>query len=177
MFAIHTRYAPVQYIFRRRSIIMQKLEWVATIRRTLESGMPFYMRTTDENKAPVLFAADVFRRQNHDVVVRLDATASGRAVLHVTISAEPRCLEFTIRREDNLDDILNQMTDPHVLCVSVRACGTVINTVCNVVEFAIHRGWYIDKTIMNTLTQMSNMNSKQRNTTLHVVLRRGSIVQ
>ena len=155
---------------------MQKLEWVAVIRQTLDTGMPFYIRTADENKAPLLFAADVFRRQNHDVVVRLDASDSGKAVLHVTISADARCLEFTIRRDDSLQDILQKMSNPNVSCVSVRACGTVINTVCQVVEHAIHRGWYIDKTIMNTLTQISSMNSKQRNTTLHVVLRRGSLL-
>lgn len=156
---------------------MQKLEWVETIRQTLQTGSAFYTKTTGENKGPILFAADVFRRHNHDVVVEFDATNTGKAALHVTISAEPTCLEFTIRRDDNLEDILTRMMDPNVLCVSVRACGTVINAVCAVVEFAIHRGWYVDKTMMNTLTQISSNNSKQRNTTLHVVIRRGSMIK
>lgn len=156
---------------------MQKLEWVATIRKTIESGRPFYIRTVDENKAPLLFAADVFRRQNHDVVVRIDASDSGKAILHITISDTPTCLEFTIRRDDNIKTILEKISSPNIQCVSVRACGTVINSVCKVVEYAIHRGWYVEKNIMNTLTQISDTNSKQRNTTLHVVLRRGSIVQ
>jgi uncharacterized membrane protein len=66
------------------------------------------------------------------------------------------------------------MTQPTIEVVTIRGCGTVLNTVCKVVEIALHTGWFVEKNVLNTLTQTGTDNIKQRNTTLLVVLRRGS---
>ena len=153
---------------------MQKKEWVAHIEEILQRGQPFVCRVQDANKAPLLFACDVFRRRRHDVHIELTPSESGHAVMNICISADSAALEFTVRRDQTAESILQAMSQTMVRVVTVRGCGTVLNTVCKVVEVALHTGWFIEKNVLNTLTQTGSDNIKQRNTTLLVVLRRGS---
>lgn len=153
---------------------MQKKEWVAHIQAVLESGQPFVHKTSAQDKADLLFACDLFRRRKHDVCVELVPSETGQLVLNVCISVEKTSLEFTLRRDQSPESIINYMDHPTIRVVTIRGCGTVLNTVCRVVEIALHSGWFIEKNVLNTLTQTGQDNLKQRNTTLLVVLRRGS---
>ena len=153
---------------------MQKKEWVQRIEQTHANDQSFVARLVEENKAPLVFAADVFRRRRYDVTISLEASQTGKAVLHVCIPPYASALEFTVRRNQTPESILQDMQSVSVNSVTIRGCGTVINTVCKVVEVAIHSGWFIEKNVLNTLTQTGADNIKQRNTTLLVVLRRGS---
>lgn len=152
---------------------MKKQEWVDNIKLSLESGQPFTCCCQDIDKASLLFACDVFRRRMFDVRISMEATVNGVGSLNVSISHRQNALSFTVKREDSGHEILRQMSSREVECVTIRGCGTVINVVTNVVSQAIHNGWYVEKTHLNTLTQIYN-NAKQRNTTLLFVLRRGS---
>jgi len=153
---------------------MQKKDWVYRIEQTLANNQPFVARVTDDNKAPLVFAADVFRRKKYDVKVSLEASQTGTAVLHVSIPPYTSALEFTLRRDQSAQEILECLRASAVQVVTIRGCGTVINTVCKIAEYAIHNGWFIDNTVINTLTQTGLDLAKQRNTTLLMVLRRGS---
>ena len=156
---------------------MQKKEWVQQIDSILKTGNSFVYKLQDENKAPLLFACDVFRRRRHDVHVELTPSETGAAVLIVSISPTATALEFTVRRDQTAAAILTSMSVPSIHVVTIRGCGTVLNTVCKVVEVALHTGWMIEKNVLNTLTQTGTDNIKQRNTTLLVVLRRGSYMR
>ena len=153
---------------------MQKKDWVQHIENRLAQRVPFVYSTSEDNKAPLLFAVDLFRRRRHDVTVSLEPSLARKVVVHICISPDMSALEFTVRRNQNADDIIKEMESTNVKVVTIRGCGTVINKVCSVVETAIHSGWYVEKNILNTLTQTGTDNVKQRNTTLLVVLRRGS---
>lgn len=153
---------------------MQKKDWVAHIEEILAQGRPFFTRILDNDKAQILFAVDVFRRRRHDVHISLEPSHTQKAILHVAVDPLASAMEFTIRRDQRADSILAQMSPQSVKVVTVRGCGTVVNTVCQVAEAAIHAGWYIEKNVLNTLTQTGTDNIKQRNTTLLIVLRRGS---
>lgn len=153
---------------------MQKQEWVRRIETVLEEGKPYILSFSEQDKAPLLFACDVFRRRKHCVTVHFEPTLAGHLNLHVTINPLQNTVEITVKREDSLDDIISQFSAKHLQFVTVRGCGTVINTVCKAVQFAIHNGWFVDKTFMNTLVQVTSTNTKQRNTTLTVYLCRGS---
>jgi len=161
--------------------VMQKKDWVSRITEHIATGGPFVGpfvgRVLDRNKAPLIFACDVFRRRRHHVTLSLEPSQTGQAVLHVTVGAIPEALEFTVRRDQTAESILEEMSDWNIKTVTVRGCGTVINTVCQVVESAIHNGWFVEKNVLNTLTQTGSDNIKQRNTTLLVVLRRGSDIE
>jgi hypothetical protein len=153
---------------------MQKKDWVQRIEEILAQGRIFFTKIIDDDKAQILFAADVFRRRRHDVHISLEPSHTHQAILHVTIDPRTTALEFTIRRDQHTDSILSTMAQTGVNVVTIRGCGTVVNTVCQVAEAAIHSGWYIEKNVLNTLTQTGTDNIKQRNTTLLIVLRRGS---
>tara|TARA_B110000908_G_scaffold172766_1_gene242903 strand:- start:2360 stop:2836 length:477 start_codon:yes stop_codon:yes gene_type:complete len=153
---------------------MQKKDWVSHIESILSQGYSFVYKIQDENKAPLLFACDVFRRRRHDVIIDIAPSETGRAVLSVCISAAVTALEFTVRRDQTVANIIQSMTQPNIHVVTIRGCGTVLNIVCRVVEIALHTGWFVEKNVLNTLTQTGTDNIKQRNTTLLVVLRRGS---
>ena len=153
---------------------MQKKEWVQRIDSVLSTNKTFSCRLLDSNKAPLLFACDFFRRRRFAVNISLEPTHTGAAVLNVCIQPQLSSLEFTVRRDQTPESIIEAMVHPSIHSVSVRGCGTVVNTVCRVVEIAIHCGWFIEKHVLNTLTQVGDDNIKQRNTTLLVVLRRGS---
>ena len=152
---------------------MQKKDWVQYIENILSQQVPFVHHTMEDNKAPLLFAADVFRRRGYDVKVSLEPSDIQKVVLYVCISPSVSALEFTLRRNQSVVDIIKEMKSPIVKVVTIRGCGTVLNAVCNVVENAIHDGWYVENNILSTLTQKGAGNTKQRNTTLLVVLRRG----
>jgi len=152
---------------------MKKQEWIDVINSSLENGQAFGISYYEADKASLLFACDVFRRRMYDVRVGMDASENGTGSLNVSISHKQNSLSFTVKREDNGHEILRQLTSPDIECVTIRGCGTVINVVCDVVSRAIHHGWYVENSHLNTLTQ-KHQNTKQRNTTLLFVLRRGS---
>ena len=153
---------------------MQKQEWIKRIETTLAQGLVFTVACTDTDKASLLFACDLFRRRKHRVNLQFDPTQQGVLVLHVSISPFQSAVECTVKRDQTPEEIINKIADKHIKYVSVRGCGTVINTVTVVVQWAIHHGWFIEKTCLNTLVQNGAHNNKQRNTTLMVVLQRGS---
>ena len=153
---------------------MQKQEWIKSIETTLSQGGAFTVSCTDQDKASLLFACDLFRRRKHLVNIQFDPTEQGILVLHVSILPFQNAIECTVKRDQSPEEIIAKMSGRNIQHVSVRGCGTVINTVCVVVQWAIHHGWFIEKTFLNTLVQNGTHNSKQRNTTLMVVLQRGS---
>ena len=154
---------------------MQKQDWVNHIQQVLSTGTIFTHKTCEDNKTHFLFATDVFRRLNHMVTIHIEPTEFGKACLYVTIAPTKGYLEFTMRREDNPVQIIDTITNQtDITTVSLRGCGTVINALFTVVDWAIHNGWYVEKTFMNTLTQTLSSQQKQRNTTLNVVILRGS---
>jgi len=80
-----------------------------------------------------------------------------------------------LRREDNPLQIIEAvMGHANATTVSIRGCGTVINSLFVIIDWAIHNGWYVEKTFMSTLTQTLTNQQKQRNTTLNIVIQRGS---
>jgi len=156
-------------------IEMQKQDWVNRIQQVLATGTVFTHKTYDENKTPFLFAVDVFRRLNHVVTIHIEPTEFAKACLHVTISPHKGYFEFTLRREDNPLQIIEAvMGHANATTVSIRGCGTVINSLFVIIDWAIHNGWYVEKTFMSTLTQTLTNQQKQRNTTLNIVIQRGS---
>ena len=155
---------------------MQKQEWIRHIETILKNGQTFVVSITDENKAPILFACDMFRRKKYEVQFDFSPSQTLELVLHITIHPKQSALEFTIRREQTPEEIIAMMLPENIHHVSVRGCGTVVNTVCKIVQWAIHNGWFVEQKFLNTLTQINTNSTKQRNTTLLVVLRRGSSI-
>ena len=156
---------------------MQKQEWVNHIDQVLSAGNVFVHKTTDDNKSVFLFAVDVFRRLNHDITINIEPTEHGKACLCVTISPLKGYYEYTLRRDDNPHEIIRMiMSNKDAKTVSIRGCGTVINSLFKIIDSAIHNGWFVEKTFMSTLTQTLTNQTKQRNTTLNVVIQRGSNV-
>ena len=153
---------------------MQKQDWIAHIEGILQSGIPFNISFLEPTKAPLIFACDAFRRRKHPVTMSFEPTLEGQLNLHVTIMPVQNSVEITVKRDDKVEDIFAQLMTPAYDTVTVRGCGTVINVVCDAVRFAIHNGWFVEKSFMNTLVQVSASNTKQRNTTLSVFMRRGS---
>ena len=43
-------------------------------------------------------------------------------------------------------EIIELMSAPNVNVVSLRGCGTVVNTVCALMQWALHNGWFLEKT-------------------------------
>ena len=85
--------------------------------------------------------------------------------------------EFTLRRNDDPAAIIRAIADQgQAMRVSIRGCGTVLDSLFEVMDWAIHNGWYVEKTFMSTLTQTLPNKSKQRNTAMNVVIQRGSNV-
>ena len=153
---------------------MKKQEWIDHIQSILNQGRYFNISYQESSKASLLFAVDVFRRRMHHVTVDLKPTPDGKGALLITISPEQNSLAFTVKRDQSAEEILQRMSDPNITSVSIRGCGTVIDIVCLVVEKAINSGWYVENTHMNTLTQQHSLITKQRNTTMLFVMRRGS---
>lgn len=156
---------------------MQKQEWVQRIEQVLAEGRVFVYKTMDDNKTAFLFAVDVFRRLNYVVSVDIEPTEYGKSCLYVTILPQKGYYEYTLRREDDPTHVIQDIRSKSTAqTISIRGCGTVINSMFRVLDWALHNGWFVDKTFMSTLTQTLSNQSKQRNTTLNVVIRRGSKV-
>ena len=155
---------------------MQKQEWIKRIEMTLAQGLVFTVACSGPDKASLLFACDLFRRRKHRVNLQFDPTQQGILVLHVSILPFHNAIECTVKRDQAPEEIIAKLSERHIQHVSVRGCGTVINTVAIVVQWAIHHGWFVEKSFLNTLVQNGTHNSKQKNTTLMVVLQRGSSV-
>jgi len=151
---------------------MQKRDWIVQINESVNMGKSFHHSSIDSDKAQLLFACDTFRRKKHDVVLSIEPTVNKKSILHVVVHPFKCCGDFTVRREETTADIIEQVTD-NMNKIRIRGCGTVINTVLGFTDIAVNSGWYIEKTMMNTLTQYDGSH-KQKNTTLQIVLRRGS---
>jgi hypothetical protein len=153
---------------------MQKQDWIQHIETHLASQTPFVIKYTEEDKSTLIFACDTFRRRKHCVSLHFEPTNEGLLSLHVTIMPLQTSLEITVKRDDNVEDITRKLNLPYLTDVTIRGCGTVINLVCRAVEYSIHNGWFVEKSFMNTLVQVTPENVKQRNTTLSIYLKRGS---
>lgn len=154
---------------------MQKQDWINRIQQVLSTGTVFTHKTCEENKTPLLFAVDVFRRLNHVVTIDIEPTEISKACVYITIKPNKGYFEFTLRREDSPMKIIETIAShAQATTVSIRGCGTVINSIFSIIDWAIHNGWYVEKTFMSTLTQTLANHQKQRNTTLNIVIQRGS---
>ena len=152
--------------------ITSKQEWMQYIQKTLTSGQTFHFKTTFGNKLLVLFAADTFRRNGYEVRVEIIPTEIQTSSLLILIFPRKNTKEFTLRHNDDPSDIITQIKDSKCTIVSLRACGTTVALLFQILDTKLHSGWYIDNTIMNTLTQQKDT-YKKRNTVLHVVIRKG----
>ena len=150
---------------------MNKQAWVNKISETLSTRQHFLATVPACKATALLFACEVFRRQNHIVEVNIEASETNTAILKVVVSKATSMMEFTVRRGENLQEYLSQIGDD-IDKISVRGCGTAIATVFEIIEWAIHNGWLIEKSFMGTLTQNVGR-GPQRNTTFHAVLRKG----
>lgn len=156
---------------------MQKQDWVNRISQVLAEGRIFVHKTTQPNKSAFLFAVDMFRRMNHVVHLSIEPSEHGKACLYVRILPQKGYHEFTLRRNDDPAAIIQAIAGQgQAMCVSIRGCGTVLDSLFEVMDWAIHNGWYVEKTFMSTLTQTLPNKSKQRNTAMNVVIQRGSNV-
>lgn len=150
---------------------MNKTLWVEKIHNVLANSDNFTATIPAVQSTSLVFACDVFRRRKHDVQLNIEASETGTAVLKVFISKIQHALEFTIRRDDTAEQFINQL-EPSIQVVAIRGCGTVIQTVFEVIEWAIHNGWLLEKSFISTLTQRGHKNT-QRNTTFRAILRKG----
>ena len=123
----------------------------------------------------MLFAVDVFRRLNHNVSIHIEPTEYMKACLTVIITPAKGYYEYTLRRDDEPLEIIESIrANKSCNTVSIRGCGTVINSLFTVLDWTLHNGWFVEKTFMSTLTQTVVNHQKQRNTTLNIVIHRGS---
>lgn len=150
---------------------MNKQAWVNKINETLATRNHFLATMPASKATTLIFACDVFRRRKHDVEVNIEASETNTAILKVVVSKATSVVDFTVRRGDNAQQYVSQVGDD-IDKISVRGCGTVIVTVFEIIEWAIHNGWLIEKSFMGTLTQNIGRGA-QRNTTFHAVLRKG----
>lgn len=149
-----------------------KQDWVQRIEQVLATNHPFQCKATLGNKIYILFAADSFRRHGHEVIIDIVPTETQISCLSVTIFPAKIFIEFTLRRHDEPQAIIEQIIDSKCTKVSLRGCGTVIFKLFKIMDWALHSGWYLDNTMMSTLTQQKDT-TKQRNTTLHIIIRKG----
>lgn len=150
---------------------MQKRDWIVQINHQLNLGVPFVHSSIGPNNAQLLFACDVFRRRNHDVSLNIEPGVQAALVVHVIIHPSQSCREVTVSRTTTFSDIAQDIgTD--IDKIRIRGCGTAIDTVLQYVGTLINNGWYVEKNMMNTLTQTSESYS-QKNTTLQIVVRKG----
>ena len=149
-----------------------KQEWCNRIDKVLTEKRIFQYKVDIENRIFALFAADSFRRQGHEVIIDIMPTETGISSLVLTIFPIKNFIEFTLRRNDQSINIIQQINQSNYTKVSLRGCGTVIHTIFEIMDWALHSGWYVDNTLMSTLTQQYE-SKKQRNTTLHIVIRKG----
>ena len=153
---------------------MQKRDWMTQINNAINMGRVFVHSTVDDHKSQLLFACDFFRRKNYDVVVNIEPSESGQAILSVVVHPHPTCVDITLSRDDNMEQIVGKIS-PTTTKMRIRACGTVLDNLLKLSEWGLNNGWYIEKSMMNTLTLPSAdaTNFQPKNTTLQIVLRRG----
>lgn len=153
---------------------MKKGDWVTLIKNAVHAGRVFVHSSVDDHNAQLLFACDFFRRKNYDVVVSIEPSESGQAILNVVVHPLPTCLFVTLGHKDTLGSIVATIA-PTTTKLRIRACGTVLNKLLKLSEWCLNNGWYIEKTMMDTLTFPSSPTHQlqPKNTTLQIVLRRG----
>lgn len=149
-----------------------KYDCIQQITAVLLQNKPYVFKTTIGDKTVILFAADTFRRRGHEVHIDIQPTQYHTTTLVVIIHPLKSTVEFTLCRDDNTDNIITKIEHSNYTTVTIRACGTVIKSLFAILDWTVHNGWYVDKTSMSTLTQMID-NAKQRNTTLHVTIKKG----
>ena len=153
---------------------MQKKDWVVQISQSLNRGSPFVYSSVEDDNCQLLFACDTFRRKNHDVVLNIVPSHDQNSIFHVVVHPLQTCAEFTLKKNDCCNTVVEQLT-VDLTKIRIRGCGTATGTVLRFAGWAVNNGWYIEKTTMNTLTQKSDaFCALQKNTTLQIVLRRGS---
>jgi|TARA_B110000091_G_scaffold59535_1_gene65249 hypothetical protein len=151
---------------------MQKYECIQQISAILEQNKPYVYQTTNGNKTFVLFAADTFRRQGHEVSIDIQPTQFFKTALTVVVHPRKTTIEFTLRRDDDIANLISKIKHAQYTTVSIRACGMTIRSLFGILDWSLHNGWYVDKTFMSTLTQQVD-NVNQRNTTLHITIKKG----
>lgn len=153
---------------------MQKRDWMTQINNAINMGRVFVHSSVDDNKSQLLFACDFFRRKNYDVVINIEPSESGQAILNVVVHPLPTCVDITLSRDDKIANITEKIA-PTTTKMRIRACGTVLDQLLKLSEWGLNNGWYVEKSMMNTLTFTSKVdnNFQPKNTTLQIVLRRG----
>jgi hypothetical protein len=151
---------------------MQKRDWIQQINLSLNMGVPFVYSSIQQKKSQLIFACDTFRRKNHDVILSIEPSIETLSILHIVIHPFQNCIDFTVTKKTTKHDIMKELT-ANTTKIRVRGCGTTIEVVLDFTAWAINNGWYIEKNIMNTLTQQCDDCTK-KNTTLQIVLRKGS---
>lgn len=151
---------------------MLKRDWIRQINLSLNLGVPFVYSSAEQKKSQLIFACDTFRRKQHDVILSIEPSVNTAAIVHIVIHPLQTCLDFTAKQNTTCQDIVNELNE-NITKIRVRGCGTTIDIVLEFTALAINSGWYVEKTIMNTLTQQ-HIEFPQKNTTLQIVLRRGS---
>jgi hypothetical protein len=148
-----------------------KADFVEQISAAIDSGKVFVFTIKTDRPSQLLFACDVFRRRNHDVLINIDANKDGKSSIHVVVHPEKNCLDMTIKRNETSSDIISRI-QPQTKMIRIRGCGRVIDTVCSVIDNLIHDGWYLEKPTLNSSTQ-KNGPLVHINTTFQAVLRHG----
>jgi|FLMP01.1.fsa_nt_emb hypothetical protein len=153
---------------------MQKRDWMTQINKTINMGRIFVHSSVADNKSQLLFACDFFRRKNYDVVINIEPSESGSSILNVVVHPLPTCVDITLSRDDEIDKITEKIA-PTTTKMRIRACGTVLDQLLKLTEWGLNNGWYVEKSMMNTLTFPTSVenNFQPKNTTLQIVLRRG----
>jgi len=153
---------------------MQKRDWMTQINKTINMGRIFVHSSVADNKSQLLFACDFFRRKNYDVVINIEPSESGSSILNVVVHPLPTCVDITLSRDDEIDKITEKIA-PATTKMRIRACGTVLDQLLKLTEWGLNNGWYVEKSMMNTLTFPTSVenNFQPKNTTLQIVLRRG----
>jgi len=149
-----------------------KYDCIQQITDVLIQNKPYVFKTTNGDKTFILFAADTFRRRGHEVHIDIQPTQYYTTTLVVIIHPLKSTTEYTLCRDDNIANIISKIEHSTCTNVTIRACGMAIKSLFAVLDWAVHNGWYVDKTFMSTITQLID-NVKQRNTTLHVTIKKG----
>lgn len=150
---------------------MQKHDWMAKMSSSLDNGHIFSETVKTKTPATLLFACDAWRRRKHDVVISIEANQSGESSLSVVIHPKKSSIDLTIRHTETSEDILKSIRQT-TKKIRIRGCGSVVNTVYQVIDSLINQGWYLEQTMLNSSTHKHSVHN-QVNTTLQAVLRRG----
>jgi len=153
--------------------LASKQDWIQCIQQVLVTDSPFQYKATID-KLFILFAADQFRRNGNEVNIDIMPTETGISCLMITIFPKKTSLECTLRRDDEPSAIVQQIIDSNCTTVVLRGCGTVIQKLFLIIDWALHSGWYVENTMMSTLTQQTPT-TKNYNTTLNISIKKGAV--